>query len=258
MNINKTKTSFALMGGIILIALVVIALGFLSLNSSGGGILSIGNGDSVSSGYGGGTTLQSPPTMVSNSYRYYDTWDFIRDIVSSVGFWIFLIIVAALFFYWRNHIKKDNGVQIGIGIHIPPFTTLFSALLTLTLVILFARIWVDLEDLVSGSARAANPAEQLATLFAHMLFVLSLMVSSFLVYYVLHKTKNIYSVIVLPYLITSTVFSAGLLIETAIFALTKLGNGGVYIVLIFVVVVFTGLLALSQRWSKSDEKQINA
>lgn len=228
----KIHPVVALLVGIVLIALLVSAVGMVSLSPASPGMSR--GGDSA-----GVAPLGMPP---ANSY-YYDPWWY--QILESTGFWLFVLVVIGIIFLLRR-----RGEARPMMPHVPPLAALFAVLLTLSLVVLFGRVWMDLENLVSVGQSAGTASEKLAALFTHTLFIVSALIVAFLLYTGLRKKETQYTIVVLPYLVASCAFSAGLLLESADFALSNFGNAGVYVVLIFVVAVFSALLFFAQQWGQ--------
>ncbi len=245
MTLTRTKILFALMGGIVLIAFLVMGLGYITTGGMPGGSSPVYERSS-----GGGVTVQQPPVLTADRYGYWGDgiFEMFLRLLFSGGFWLFMAVIIGGFFVFRARSQKNAITHVSPFHNISPVTAIFSTLLTLALVVLFARIWLDLENWVSVGQSAASVSEHLAVLFAHTMFIVTLTSSSFLIYYALKKEQSINAIVSLPYFVVSVVFSAWLLLETASFALTNLGNAGVYIVLFFVVIVFSALLVLALRW----------
>ena len=248
MNRFRIHPVFLFMGGAIVIALLVSLVGLVSGGFGG----EEAPPNEVSSG-GVGVPSTGIPSSVDyyNNYNYEPWWYFL--IYDWGGFLAIPLLIAVLIVLVVR--RRHPSARPSVFDNISMIGKFFAALLTLALAVLFGRIWMDLEKLVSARAYARTPSEILAALFAHSLFVLSILAISFLLYYGLRQRQKQYTVLVLPYFVASSFFSIWLLLDSAQFALTRLGSGGVYIVLFFVIMIFSGLLFLTQRWEHHSEQQ---
>jgi len=161
---------------------------------------------------------------------------------------ILFISGLILYFVW-NFIRESVPALKGIGPeNISPLSIVLSILLILTINLLFAKVWVDL-------TRFAGASNTLQVIIYHTVFVA---VVSFLAIFMmlLHKgTKS--GLVILPYFIVSLLFLVRVLYEICAFLVIEYKNVGVYVVIILLILVLTGLIFVIQKSYESYKKREN-
>jgi hypothetical protein len=149
-----------------------------------------------------------------------------------------------------------------IGPTISPIAVLLSVFLTITIIFLFGRIWDDLSLLVTPAGetlrwgRYVSAQVALDRLFVHTLFVIPVVILALVVYQAVKDKGSRYGALTLPYFIGALLFTVRLLWDTGDFVIREYHKWGIYIVLIFLVVVFSGLIYyIQQKWEERQAKR---
>ncbi len=164
---------------------------------------------------------------------------------------------------WSFVSKKVPAFQ-AIGPKISPITILLSVFLTIVVIVLFNQIWSDLSRLVTSglgadlprySSGTLSPTVELNMIFVHTLFVVPLVVVALMVYLSVKDKGSKYGAVTLPYFIGSLIMVLRLLWDIGDYVIDNLGRSGIYLVLIFLVVVFSALIFYVQhKWEESKAK----
>jgi branched-subunit amino acid transport protein AzlD len=148
-----------------------------------------------------------------------------------------------------------------IGPTISPIAVILSVFLTITIIFLFGRIWDDLSLLVTPAGesirfgRYVSAQVALDRLFVHTLFVVPVVILAIVVYQAVKDKHSHYGALTLPYFIGALLFTARLLWDTGDYVLREYHKWGIYMVLIFLVVVFSGLIFyIQQKWEERQTK----
>lgn len=178
--------------------------------------------------------------------------------------WLFLGLI--IFFIWTQVSKRVPQVQ-ALGPKVSPITVLLSIALTIAVFFLFNQIWNDLARLVLPTGRPysgfdysyrylkGNPQQALDLIFVHTLFVVPLVVVAVIVYLAVKDKGSKFGAVTLPYFIGALVMLLRLLFDIGSFVVSNYGRVGVYLVLAFIIVVFSILIFYVQKaWERRHEQ----
>lgn len=173
---------------------------------------------------------------------------FIVSIFGSVAtlFWLGLTGLV-LYFVWI-FIRTSVPVLQNIGpSEVSPLSVFLTILLLVAVNLLFSKIWFDLARL-AGAVYPVwdNPSDvYLMVLIYRSIFV---GITSFVALFFLGKGRGTrYGIITLPYFIISLIFLVWLLFEVCRYLVVELKSMGIYIVLVLVILIFSGLILFVQK-----------
>ena len=146
--------------------------------------------------------------------------------------------------------------NVGPG-DVSPLSVVLTIILLLAVNLLFSKIWFDLGRLAGADYPIWNYS---ADIYLKVLIFRSIFVgiTSFVALILLGKGKGTrYGIVTLPYFIISLIFLVWLLFEICKFLITEYKSLGIYIVLIIVILIVSGLILLVQKQYEAYKKQEN-
>lgn len=174
-------------------------------------------------------------------------------------FW--LTFWALLLWGIWSFLKERFRPLSSLGPTISPIAVVLSVFLTITIVVLFGRIWDDLSLLVTPGQEVVGFGQELSVqvaldrLFVHTLFIVPVVTVAILVYLAVKDKGSRYGAVTLPYFIAAVLFTGRLIWDAGDYVIRQYQKWGIYIVLIFLVLVFSCLTYYIQhKWEERRQK----
>jgi len=160
-----------------------------------------------------------------------------------LAFWgvILYVVWAAV----RNTVPALKGIGPD---DLSPVSLLLTIFLVLAVIFLFEQAWRDIGRLAGEQSRFSYDAQiELTRLLYRSFFVGPITFIALYLYFTLRGKGTRYGVLTLPYFITSVIFLIRLLFDAGRFVLYQYKVLGIYIVLIFIIIVISGLIFFIQK-----------
>ncbi len=167
-----------------------------------------------------------------------------------LGFWG--LIVYIIWVFVRNSIPALKGIGPE---DLSPLSLILTVFLVLAVLFLFEQAWNDLGNLAGGDKYVYDSTVELSRLLIRTVFVGPATFIALLLYFSLKGKGTRYGVITLPYFITSLIFLIRLLFDAGRFVLSEYRVIGIYIVLIFIIIVISGLIFFIQKQYEEYKRQ---
>lgn len=153
-------------------------------------------------------------------------------------------------------VRKSIPAFEGIGPpDLSPLSLILTIFLVLAVIFLFEQAWNDLGSLAGESARYGYDSEtELSKLLIRSIFIGPATFIALFLYFSLKGKGTRYGVITLPYFITSLIFLIRLLFNTGKFVLNEYKVFGIYIVLVFIIIVISGIIYFIQKQYEIHKK----
>jgi hypothetical protein len=168
--------------------------------------------------------------------------------------WFLLIIGVILFLIFSRARFRIPGLS--------SLSLFLAILIFVAATILFNQIWADVTDLVrpEGTSYYYRSDREflsikLNELLAHTLYVIPLLVLAIILYVTLEKKGVRYRVVTFPYFAAAGITMIRLLIDVGAFAIERYEKGGIYGVLIIVLVVLSALIFYIQKKWEERKKE---
>lgn len=162
------------------------------------------------------------------------------------------LIVYAVWVFVRNSIPALKGIGPE---DLSPLSLFLTVFLVLAVLFLFEQAWNDLGRLAVGDQYVSNSSMELSRLLVRTVFVGPATLIALFLYFSLKGRGTRYGVITLPYFITSLIFLIRLLFDAGRFVLFEYRVFGIYIVLVFIIIVISGLIFFIQKQYEEYKKQ---
>jgi len=167
-----------------------------------------------------------------------------------LGFWGLVVYIVWVFV--RNSIPALKGIGPD---DLSPLSLILTVFLVLAVLFLFEQAWNDLGNLAGGNKYVYDATVELSRLLIRTVFVGPATFIALLLYFSLKGKGTRYGVITLPYFITSLIFLIRLLFDAGRFVLSEYRVIGIYIVLVFIIIVISGLIFFIQKQYEEYKKQ---
>lgn len=155
------------------------------------------------------------------------------------------LILYAVWVFIRNSIPAFEGIGPD---DLSPVSLILTIFLVLAVIFLFEQAWNDLGRLAGEQlGYGYDSAVEFSRLAVRLLFIGPATFIALFLYFSLRGKGTRYGVITLPYFITSLIFLIRLLFDVGRFVLSAYKVFGIYIVLIFLIVVISGLIFFIQK-----------
>ena len=164
-----------------------------------------------------------------------------------LGFWG--LVIYGIWVFIRNSVPalRDIGPK-----DLSPLSIVLTFFLVIAVIFLFQQAWNDLGRLAGEQVRGRySPDLELSRLLIRLLFVGPATFFALLLYFLLRGKGTKYGVLTLPYFITSLLFLIRLLFDAGRFVLNQYKVLGIYIVLIFIIVIISALIFFIQNQYES-------
>ena len=164
-----------------------------------------------------------------------------------LGFWG--LVIYGIWVFIRNSVPalRDIGPK-----DLSPLSLILTFFLVIAVIFLFQQAWNDLGRLAGEQIRGRySPDLELSRLLIRLLFVGPATFFALLLYFLLRGKGTKYGVLTLPYFITSLLFLIRLLFDAGRFVLNQYKVLGIYIVLIFIIVIISALIFFIQNQYES-------
>jgi hypothetical protein len=169
---------------------------------------------------------------------------------------LWLIVIGAILFFIFSRAKfRIPGLS--------PLSLFLAILIFIAATILFNIIWADISDLVMPEGviyrRGTEEffSQRSRELLAHAFYVLPLLVIAIVLHVTLEKRGVKYRVVTFPYSAAAGIMTIRLVGSAGYLAIERFEKGGVYGVLISVLVVFTALVFYIQRkWEERKKEEV--
>lgn len=181
---------------------------------------------------------------------------FIVSIFGSVVTLFWLAVTGVILYVIWIFVRSSVPLLQNIGPEdISPLSVLLTLFLILIVNLLFSKIWFDLGRLAGASYPIWDYSSDiyLRVLIYRSVFVGITSVGAFLLLSMGKGTR--YGIITLPYFIISLIFLVWLLFELCRFLLVEYESLGIYIVLVLIIVIVSGLILLVQKQYEQYKKQ---
>lgn len=169
-----------------------------------------------------------------------------------LAFWGLLLYAVWVF------VRKSLPALNGIGPEdLSPLTLILTLFLIIAALFLFQQVWNDLgriaTELVSKDEvrYVYNSAVELSKLILRAVFVGPVTLIAVILYFSVRGKGKEYGVITLPYFIASLIFLVRLIFGAGQFVLSEYKYYGIYIVLIFIIAVISGVILFVQKQYES-------
>ena len=163
------------------------------------------------------------------------------------------LILYGVWVFVRNSIPAFKGIGPA---DLSPLSLVLTIFLVLAVIFLFEQAWNDLGRLAGEhTGYGYNSEIELSKLIIRSLFVGPATFIALFLYFSLRGKGTRYGVITLPYFITSLIFLIRLLFNVGVFVLREYKSVGIYIVLIFIIIVISGLIFFIQKQYEAYKKQ---
>jgi hypothetical protein len=173
------------------------------------------------------------------------------------AFWLIILGLIVYLIWFKSVTQNDTNGAASQKISF--LTILFAIILFVAVSILFNLMWDDIGDfarqgLDSGSKLYSSQANQTGIIF-HSLFTIPIIIVALALYFGLYKKGLKYMSVIVPYLIASIFITLRLLFDIGSHIITEYQKAGMYIVLTFLIVVFSGIVFfVQQKWEQLQKK----
>ncbi len=168
-----------------------------------------------------------------------------------LGFWG--LILYGIWALIRNSVPAFKGIGPE---DLSPFSAILTFFLLITVIFLFQQAWSDAGRL-AGDASTYEPVVELNKLLLRSLFIGPAAVIALTVYFFVKGKGTRYGVLTLPYFIASLIFLIRLLYYTGRFVLQEYRDWGIYVVLVFIIIVISALIFFIQKQYEQYKHQEN-
>ncbi len=169
-----------------------------------------------------------------------------EDLGILIGWSFFALII---FVIWEFISRRVPFFKVYEG-KISPLTIVFTIILTIAATMLMSAVWRDLGKLIEAQQQF-GPLLNANLIFIHGAYAIPLLIIASIVFNRFKRKGTLSFVLVLPYFIGSLIVMVRFLFEAGRYVINLYDRLGVYLVIIIVIVIVSGLLWFFQReWEK--------